>query len=86
MKRFKQFLVWCLRELRKRIDRRIHWWYAWTILLILVDEYIKEGYVFNPDDFLKPLTHENLILLTTVAYTVVSTVIVVRRGRSSRLS
>jgi len=31
--------------------------------LVLLDEYLKEGYWLKPSDFLKPeLTHENLLL------------------------
>jgi len=52
----------------KRIHKRIHVWYFLTIILLLVDEYTKEGYLFKVSDVLIPLTHENLIVMVTVLY------------------
>ena len=57
---------------KRRLWKRIHWWYAWFIVLLLVDEYIKEGYIIKPGDFLKPLTHENLLLLATLTYIIMN--------------
>jgi len=56
----------------RKLWRRIHWWYAWFIVLVLVDEYIKEGYLIKLSDFLKPLTHENLLLLATLTYIIMN--------------
>lgn len=52
----------------KKLSKRIHWWYIITVVLILGDEYIKEGYFIKPKDFLIPFTHENLLLIATVLY------------------
>ena len=52
----------------KKIGKRIHWWYVVTVVLILGDEYIKEGYFIKPKDFLVPFTHENLLLIVTILY------------------
>jgi hypothetical protein len=36
-------------------------WNIILIILLLVDEYIKEGYLIKASDFLRLLTHENLL-------------------------
>jgi len=56
----------------KNLWRRVHWWFAWFAVLVLVDEYLKEGYFINPGDFLKPLTHENILLLATLTYIIIN--------------
>jgi len=68
----------------KNIRKRIHWWYAWIIVLLLVDEYIKEGYLIKPSDFLKPLTHENLLLLATLTYIIINIIGIIRRWKHDR--
>jgi len=40
--------------------KRLMLWNIGLMILLLVDEYIKEGYFIKMSDFLKPLTHENL--------------------------
>ena len=42
---------------------------VWLICGILVDEVLKEGYVFSPWDIISPnITHEKIILVLIVAY------------------
>ena len=62
----------------KRFWKRIHFWYIWFIVLVLVDEYIKEGYFIKLSDFLKPLTHENLLLIGTLIYIIINIVKYIR--------
>jgi len=62
----------------KNFWKRMHFWYIWFIVLVLVDEYIKEGYFVKPSDFLKPLTHENLLLLGTLTYIIINIVKYIR--------
>lgn len=51
----------------KNIDKRVVWWMIWINGLLLLDEFLKEGYLINISDFLKPFTHENLMLINTIA-------------------
>lgn len=68
----------------KKLWRRIHWWYAWFIILLLIDEYIKEGYLIKPSDFLEPLTHENIMLLATLTYITINAIGIIRRWKHDR--
>jgi len=53
----------------KNLPRRIEFWLLWFILAILIDEWLKESYVFNPSDILSPnITHEKLVLMMVIAY------------------
>ena len=56
----------------KAIKRLIAWDIA-LVIMLLVDEYIKEGYLIKIDDFIKPFTHENIlsILITTLIILIV---------------
>ncbi|MBO8180259.1 MAG: hypothetical protein H0Z19_07245 [Archaeoglobus sp.] len=44
----------------------------WIIIFILIDEKIKEGYFFDPRDVKKPLTHENLAVITSAILAVIA--------------
>jgi len=68
----------------KRFWKRIHFWYVWFIALLLVDEYIKEGYLVKPSDFLEPLTHENILLLATLTYIIINIIGIIRRWKRDR--
>ena len=59
-------------DIVKVIKRLIVWDIA-LVIMLLVDEYIKEGYLIKIDDFIKPLTHENIlsILITTLIILIV---------------
>jgi len=58
----------------KNFRKRLHFWYLWLVVLILGDEYLKEGYLLNPNDFFKPFTHENLLLITTLIYIIINVI------------
>lgn len=52
---------------------RLEWWLLWWIIGVLVDEYLKEGYVFKPSDVLKFPTHESLLVASLCLYTAYKT-------------
>jgi hypothetical protein len=54
-------------DIIKSIKRLIAWDIA-LVIMLLIDEYIKEGYLIKIDDFIKPFTHENIlsVLITTL--------------------
>jgi hypothetical protein len=43
--------------------KRIITWIMIVLAGVLIDEYIKEGYLFNPNDLIKIATHENIVLI-----------------------
>ena len=43
--------------------KRLMLWNIGLMILLLLDEYIKEGYLIKASDFLRLLTHENLLLI-----------------------
>jgi len=47
----------------KNLKKRVKLWLLVGIGLVLLDEYVKEGYWFCIDDVFVPLTHENLLLI-----------------------
>jgi len=51
-------------ELLKKQPKRLNIWTAIIIMLILIDEWVKEGYILNPSEFTKPLSHEFLLIIT----------------------
>lgn len=56
-------------DLKKKLRKRSLLWSPSLIALLLIDEYIKEGYFFNPHDVLYPGTHEwfiTMIILTQI--------------------
>jgi len=56
-----------------KVIKRLIAWDIVLVIMLLVDEYIKEGYLIKIDDFIKPLTHENIlsILITTLIILIV---------------
>ena len=52
-----------LNDLHKHFRERLNVWLGGGISLLLIDEYVKEGYFFKPSDVVYPGTHENLITL-----------------------
>ena len=42
--------------------------YIISVILIVLNEYFKEGYFIKLSDFLKPFTHEFIILIITLLY------------------
>jgi len=49
-------------DLKKRLRVRKYVWILGLTILLLIDEYLKEGYVFNKSDILTYGTHEFIIL------------------------
>jgi hypothetical protein len=41
--------------------KRLMLWNIGLMILLLLDEYVKEGYLIKISDFLKLFTHENLL-------------------------
>lgn len=57
------------KNLKKKFVIRSAVFSAGLIPLIIIDEYIKEGYAFNPGDVTKLGTHESIIvILATYSY------------------
>lgn len=51
----------------KNLVKRVPFWIVAIVGFILVDEYIKEGYLFKIEDLLSgQITHEKLILFTVL--------------------
>jgi len=70
-----------LDDLRKKFWLRSLIFSLFSTGFLIVDEYVKEGYLFNPQDLLVPGTHESLLALVGV-YGTVSLIMTVRsRGR-----
>ena len=55
-----------IRDLTKKPYKRSLFWIALFIIGLLADEYIKEGYLFDPADLTVYGTHEFLILLLSM--------------------
>ena len=53
-------------DLKKKRRKRVIVWLFGLTCLILADEYIKEGYVFNVRDVLIPGTHEFFVVVLVV--------------------
>ena len=58
------------RDLFKKFWRRLPLWLTLVTVLILADEYVKEGYLLDPRDLLVIGTHENILLIFYVAVAV----------------
>ncbi len=52
-----------LADLKKKASVRLKIFLIFLIVWLIVDEWVKEGYIFDPSDILQPLTHEFLITL-----------------------
>jgi len=53
----------------KNLPKRIEFWLLWLICGILIDEVLKEGYIFSLWDIISPnITHEKIILVLVAAY------------------
>jgi hypothetical protein len=60
-----------------KIMKRIITWIMIVLAGVLIDEYLKEGYLFNPNDLIKIATHENIVLILLLVLIV--TVLYARR-------
>ena len=54
------------RSIEKNFWRRLNLGAFVLILWLLMDEYLKEGYLFNLSDIFRPFTHEFLISVTVI--------------------
>lgn len=51
----------------KRLSARVNLWLAAFAVCLLLDEYLKEGYFFDPSDLSKkPVSHEHLVVASLV--------------------
>jgi len=53
-------------SIRKNFKTRLNWACIIGVVWLLGDEYLKEGYLFNPADVTRPLTHESLIAMIVI--------------------
>lgn len=67
-------------ELLKKQPKRLNIWTAIIIMLILIDEWVKEGYILNPSDFTNPLSHEFLLIITLLISLVLNKLIEKKGG------
>jgi len=54
---------WLIAQIKKNFWKRVSWLSFISIVALLGDEYIKEGYLFNPADVTNPLAHEFWIIV-----------------------
>ena len=57
---------WIIEQIKKNLSKRLSWLSVWAIVGLLIDEYLKEGYVLNPADLTNPFAHEFWIAVLTV--------------------
>jgi len=74
-----------LNELFKKFWRRLPLWLTLVTVLILADEYLKEGYLINPRDLLVIGTHENILLIFYIATAVLALLKRLREKKSKSL-
>ena len=56
-----------IREIKKKLLYRLWFWMIWAIVGLLVDEYIKECYLFRVEDIYNPnFTHEKIIIILLI--------------------
>lgn len=55
-------------DLKKNVHKRINVWLIIVAIALLVDEYVKEGYLFDPNDVIVPATHENLLFWVFIIF------------------
>jgi len=73
-----------LKELMKNLEKRIHLWFILAVILLLLDEYLKEGYLVKPKDILKPLTHEQILTATTIIYVLILLILKLKKKKPKK--
>ena len=63
----------------KNLAKRVWLWLITALIFVIADEYVKEGYLFNPGDLLVPFTHEQIALSITVAMVLYGVALWLRR-------
>jgi hypothetical protein len=61
--------------------KRLMLWNIGLIILLLVDEYIKEGYLIKISDFFKFFTHENLLSIGLMVLALIISIYVKEKKR-----
>lgn len=56
-----------MKKIKVKLLKRITAWIVIVISGVIVDEYIKEGYLFDPSDLVKWGTHENIVMVLASA-------------------
>lgn len=57
---------WIIEQITKNFWKRLSWLSFIVVIYLLGDEYLKEGYLFNPTDLVNPYSHETLAILLTI--------------------
>jgi len=57
---------WLIAQVKKKFWKRLSWLSFISIVALLGDEAIKEGYILNPADITNPLAHEFWIVILSV--------------------
>ena len=57
---------WLLEQIKKKFWDRLAWLSFISIIALLGDEVIKEGYILNPADLTNPFAHELWIVILAV--------------------
>jgi len=70
---------WLVAQIKKNFWKRVSWLSFISIIALLGDEYIKEGYWFNPADVTNPFAHEFWFVILAIVC-LVSTYISKTRG------
>jgi len=54
---------WLITQVKKKFWKRVSWLSFISLIAVIGDEYIKEGYPFNPADVTNPFSHEFLFVI-----------------------
>ena len=57
---------WLLGQIRKKFWKRLSWLSFISVVALIGDELIKEGYPFNPHDVTSPFAHEFWIIVLSI--------------------
>lgn len=63
----------------KNLHKRIWIWLIFLSALIITDEYVKEGYIFDFSDVKIPFTHEFMLIFLWTAMTLVYLVLRIKK-------
>jgi hypothetical protein len=61
--------------------KRLILWNIGLMILLLLDEYVKEGYLIKISDFLKLFTHENLLSIGMMILAIIISIYVKEKKR-----
>jgi hypothetical protein len=66
--------------------KRLILWNIGLMILLLLDEYVKEGYLIKMSDFFKLFTHENLLSIGLMVLVLIISIYVKEKEKKSRQS